>query len=146
MFYAEPAIPGPRDQAVKAALHDAAAIASIVANEFHTSYNGPARAEYLRVLGDYETDLGGRLEDGPTGLLAAFEGRRITIRFGPMSGAARCALRISRAVRGLGLAIRADLHTGECEIIDGKVGGLTVSIGARVAALQVLPRCWSRER
>lgn len=26
------------------------------------------------------------------------------------------------------------MHTGECELIDGKVGGITVSIGARVAA------------
>ena len=26
------------------------------------------------------------------------------------------------------------MHTGECELIDGKIGGITVSIGARVAA------------
>jgi class 3 adenylate cyclase len=48
--------------------------------------------------------------------------------------AVRCALDISRAVRALGLEIRAGLHTGECELIDGKAGGLAVSIGARVAA------------
>jgi class 3 adenylate cyclase len=29
----------------------------------------------------------------------------------------------------------AGLHTGECQVIDGKVGGITVSIGARIAAL-----------
>jgi hypothetical protein len=57
-----------------------------VADEFHASYEGPARNEYLRVLGGYVADLGGRLEDGPAGLLAAFEGRQITIRFGPVSG------------------------------------------------------------
>ena len=27
------------------------------------------------------------------------------------------------------------MHTGECEVIDGKCGGLTVSIGARVSAI-----------
>ena len=29
--------------------------------------------------------------------------------------------------------MRAGIHTGECEVIDAKLGGLTVSIGARVA-------------
>jgi class 3 adenylate cyclase len=29
--------------------------------------------------------------------------------------------------------VRAGLHTGECELLDGKVAGLAVSIGARVA-------------
>jgi class 3 adenylate cyclase len=35
---------------------------------------------------------------------------------------------------GLGIEIRAGVHTGECELIDGKPTGLSVSIGARVAA------------
>src|SRR5438067_261441 len=39
-----------------------------------------------------------------------------------------------RAVAELGLEIRAGLHTGECELLDGKVTGIAVSIGARVAA------------
>jgi class 3 adenylate cyclase len=37
-------------------------------------------------------------------------------------------------VRGLGIETRAGVHTGECEVINGKIGGLSVSIGARVAA------------
>jgi class 3 adenylate cyclase len=37
-------------------------------------------------------------------------------------------------VRELGIGIRAGLHTGECERIDDKVGGIAVNIGARVAA------------
>jgi class 3 adenylate cyclase len=37
-------------------------------------------------------------------------------------------------VRELGLEVRAGVHTGECELHDGKVAGLAVSIGARVAA------------
>jgi class 3 adenylate cyclase len=31
--------------------------------------------------------------------------------------------------------IRAGIHTGECELINDKVGGIAVTIGARVAAL-----------
>ena len=30
--------------------------------------------------------------------------------------------------------MRAGLHTGECELVDNKVGGIAVHIGARVAA------------
>jgi class 3 adenylate cyclase len=49
--------------------------------------------------------------------------------------AVRCALAVAEAVGSLGLQIRAGLHTGEVQRIDDKVGGLAVSIGARVAAL-----------
>jgi hypothetical protein len=38
------------------------------------------------------------------------------------------------AVTDLGLEVRAGLHTGECEVLDGKVAGIALSIGARVAA------------
>jgi pimeloyl-ACP methyl ester carboxylesterase len=54
-------------------------------------------------------------------------------RFDGPARAIRCACAISAAVRGLGLQIRAGLHTGECEVMDGKVGGIAVHIGARVA-------------
>lgn len=33
------------------------------------------------------------------------------------------------------MEIRAGLHTGECELIGDKVGGIAVHIGARVAAV-----------
>jgi class 3 adenylate cyclase len=48
--------------------------------------------------------------------------------------AIRCALEITERVRELGIEVRAGLHTGECELIKGKLAGITVSIGARVAA------------
>lgn len=38
-------------------------------------------------------------------------------------------------MRGLGIGVRAGLHTGECELIDGKPGGVSVVIGARIGAL-----------
>jgi class 3 adenylate cyclase len=48
--------------------------------------------------------------------------------------AIRCALDIAQHVRELGIEIRAGVHTGECEIVDGKCTGISVTIGARVAA------------
>jgi class 3 adenylate cyclase len=52
---------------------------------------------------------------------------------GPARGI-RCAQEIVEAVRPLDLDVRAGLHTGEVEIADGKVAGIAVNIGARVAA------------
>jgi len=54
-------------------------------------------------------------------------------RFDGPARAVRCACAITESVRGIGLEIRAGLHTGECELMDGKVGGIAVHIGARVA-------------
>ena len=59
------------------------------------------------------------------GFYATFEGPARAIR---------CAQEIVSRVHELGIQIRAGVHTGECELIDGKVGGITVSIGARVAS------------
>jgi class 3 adenylate cyclase len=58
------------------------------------------------------------------GYIAAFEG--------PPSDALRCARTLVASVRGLGIQIRAGLHTGECELIGGDVGGMAVHIAARV--------------
>ena len=51
----------PRDDAIRAALRDAAVLAGIISDEFHVTYQGPERAEYLRVLAANVTDLGGAL-------------------------------------------------------------------------------------
>lgn len=48
--------------------------------------------------------------------------------------AVRCALRICEVVGGLGLQVRAGVHTGECERDAEKMGGIAVHIGARVMA------------
>ena len=50
------------------------------------------------------------------------------------AAAVRCATEIVEAVRRLDLEIRAGVHTGEVETIDGKVGGIGVTIGARIAS------------
>jgi class 3 adenylate cyclase len=53
---------------------------------------------------------------------------------GPARGI-RCGLAIHEALRDLGLEVRIGSHAGECEVLDGKVAGIAVSIGARVSAL-----------
>jgi class 3 adenylate cyclase len=57
--------------------------------------------------------------------------------FASFPGPARaisCAHEIAERVGDLGIQTRAGVHIGECEIIDGKPGGLAVSIGARLMA------------
>jgi class 3 adenylate cyclase len=67
---------------------------------------------------------GRELDTAGDGFFASFDGPARAIR---------CACAITGAVPDLGLEVRAGLHTGECELVDGKVGGIAVHIGARVA-------------
>src|SRR5262249_61917809 len=48
--------------------------------------------------------------------------------------AIRCGCAIRDAVGALGLGIRVGVHTGECDVVDGKLAGLAVAVGARVAS------------
>jgi class 3 adenylate cyclase/pimeloyl-ACP methyl ester carboxylesterase len=73
--------------------------------------------------------------------LARFNGREIDTAgdgffasgFDGPARAIRCGCAIRDAVSEVGLAIRVGIHTGECEVVDGKLSGLAVAIGARVA-------------
>jgi class 3 adenylate cyclase len=56
------------------------------------------------------------------------------VRFDGPARAIRCACAIRDAVRDIGLEVRLGLHSGECEILDTKVAGIAVAIGARIAA------------
>ena len=73
--------------------------------------------------------------------LSTFRGREIDAAgdgffatFDAPARAIRCAQAIRAAVRGIGLEIRAGLHTGECEVVGNKVIGVAVHVAARVAA------------
>jgi class 3 adenylate cyclase/pimeloyl-ACP methyl ester carboxylesterase len=46
--------------------------------------------------------------------------------------AIHCAHEIADKVASMGIETRAGVHIGECELIDGKPGGLAVAIGARL--------------
>ena len=48
--------------------------------------------------------------------------------------AVRCGRAIVDAVRSLQMEIRAGVHTGECEVMGDKLGGIAVHIAARVLA------------
>jgi class 3 adenylate cyclase len=56
-------------------------------------------------------------------------------RFDGPARAISCARAILSSAPTLGLAVRAGVHTGECEISASKPVGLAVVIGARIAAL-----------
>jgi class 3 adenylate cyclase/streptogramin lyase len=55
--------------------------------------------------------------------------------FGEPARALSCAAAIVLTVQQLGVDVRAGVHTGECEEIDGKLGGIAVHIGSRIMAL-----------
>ncbi len=83
-----------------------------------TQHHARVRQQLVRFRGR-EVDTAG------DGFFASFDGPARAIR---------CASAIVDAVGDLGIEVRAGLHTGECEQVDGKVGGIAVHIGARVAA------------
>jgi class 3 adenylate cyclase len=68
---------------------------------------------------------GSELDTTGDGFLASFDGPARAIR---------CACSVSEATRATGVEVRIGLHTGECELVDGKLGGIAVNIGARIAA------------
>ena len=82
-------------------------------------------AHHERIRRELSRFRGRELDTAGDGFFATFDGPARAIR---------CACAATEAVRELGIEIRAGLHTGECELVDEKVGGLAVHIGARVAA------------
>jgi class 3 adenylate cyclase len=83
------------------------------------NYQSLVRRELTRFRGR-EVDTAG------DGFFATFDGPARAIR---------CAEAINVGVKPLGIEVRAGLHTGECEVMGDKVGGIAVHICARVSAL-----------
>ena len=83
----------------------------------------PHHATIRRLLARYR---GSEVDTAGDGFFATFDGP---------ARAVRCAHAIVGAVNALGLEVRAGVHTGEVETINNKVGGVAVSIGARIAAI-----------
>jgi pimeloyl-ACP methyl ester carboxylesterase/class 3 adenylate cyclase len=81
---------------------------------------------YRRVRGQLARFRGVEVDTAGDGFFATFDG--------PARGI-RCALAIVGTTSDLGVEVRAGLHTGEVERIGGKVGGISVNIGARVASM-----------
>lgn len=68
---------------------------------------------------------GREIDTAGDGFFASFDGP---------ARAVRCARVLSDAVRALGIEIRAGLHTGEVEVLNGGLAGVAVHIGQRVLA------------
>jgi class 3 adenylate cyclase len=94
-------------------------------------------------LGDWKwNELLERHHRAVRGLLARYRGHEVDTAgdgfFATFDGparAVRCAQQIIDAVRPLDIQIRAGIHTGEVQTIDGKASGLAVNVGARVGGL-----------
>jgi class 3 adenylate cyclase len=86
--------------------------------ELLASHEAVVRAQLERFRGREVQMLG-------DGVLATFDGPARAIR---------CARVICDEIRALGIEIRAGLHTGECEMVNGDVVGIAVHTGARVSA------------
>ena len=98
-----------------------------VAAELGDARWGELLAEHhVRVRRQLARFRGVEIDTAGDGFFARFDG--------PARGIG-CALAIREAVHELGLEVRIGLHAGECEMLDGKVAGIAVSIGARVSAL-----------
>ena len=66
---------------------------------------------------------GQEIDTAGDGFYASFDGP---------ARAVRCGIAVRDAVGDLGIAIRAGVHTGECQMIAGKIGGIATIIGSRV--------------
>ena len=66
------------------------------------------------------------MDNAGDGFFATFDGPARAIR---------CARSARDSVKDLGIEIRSGLHTGECEVLDDKVSGIAVHIGARICGL-----------
>jgi class 3 adenylate cyclase len=90
-----------------------------------TEYRGLVEQHHRAIRRELTRHGGLEIDTAGDGFFATFDGP---------AGAVRCALAIVDAVRDLGIEVRAGVHTGEVETIDGKVGGIGVHIGARVSS------------
>jgi pimeloyl-ACP methyl ester carboxylesterase len=82
-------------------------------------------AHHVMVRQELARFRGREIDTAGDGFLTAFDGPARAIR---------CALAARDGARRLGLEIRAGLHTGECEVMGEKLGGIAVHVGARVVA------------
>ena len=68
---------------------------------------------------------GRRIKSTGDGVLAVFDGPGRAIR---------CAVALGKELAGIGIEIRAGIHTGELDVRDDDVGGIAVHIAARILA------------
>ncbi|MGH3111391.1 MAG: adenylate/guanylate cyclase domain-containing protein, partial [Gaiellaceae bacterium] len=94
----------------------AASIGDRAWRDLLAQHHAAVRRELARFRGE-ERDTAG------DGFFATFDGPARAIR---------CAQAAMEAMRPLGIELRAGIHTGECELHEGKVAGVALSIGSRI--------------
>jgi class 3 adenylate cyclase len=88
-----------------------------------------------RELLEVHDELARRLVEEFQGQLVKTTGDGILATFDGPGRGIRCAAALRDELGGIGLQIRAGLHTGEVELRDGDVGGIAVHLAARVMAV-----------
>jgi class 3 adenylate cyclase len=87
-----------------------------------------------RELLNTHDDVSGQLVEEFNGRLVETTGDGILATFDGPGRGIRCAAALGAELRGIGIQIRAGLHTGEVELRGDGVGGIAVHIAARVMA------------
>ena len=90
---------------------------------------------HWRALLEDHDDLARRLIEEHRGHEVKTMGDGFLATFDGPARAVRCARKFVTEVGALSLAVRAGVHTGECEVIGDDIGGMAVHLAARVAAL-----------
>jgi class 3 adenylate cyclase len=94
-------------------------LATVAGGKLVRLHHGVVRRELARHHG-VEVDTAG------DGFFATFEAP---------SDAILCSLAVRDAVRSIGLEVRQGIHVGECQLVAGKVGGISVVVAARTREL-----------
>jgi len=88
-------------------------------------WRGLLEQHHATVRRELERYRGVEIDTAGDGFFASFDGPARAIA---------CAREIVDYMPGLGLEVRAGIHTGECERVGHKLAGLAVNVGARVSS------------
>lgn len=98
---------------------------SVAASSGDAAWRELVERHHHVVRGALARHRGTEMDTAGDGFFATFDGPARAIR---------CARAIVDGVRDLGIEVRAGVHTGELQTIDGKAGGIAVTLGARIMA------------
>jgi class 3 adenylate cyclase len=88
--------------------------------------------ERWRALLQRFAEITGELAESFGGTIVKSTGDGHLVTFDGPTQAIRCAEALCHEAQSLGIDIRVGIHTGECELLDGDIGGLAVHIAARI--------------
>ena len=122
--YGRPA-PGGRSYVTSILVTDVVDSTATIERVGRTAWNRIISEHFEQARRALDRHRGVEIRTTGDGILATFDGA---------ARAARAALDIHTGSEGLGIRIRAGIHTGEVDAVPGNIRGLAVHIAARVAA------------